>query len=360
MVKNALVFLLGLAAAIPVHAQAVEAKATQPFVFAVSGDSRNCGDIVMPTIAKAAQKDGAKFYLHLGDIRWMSGIDQDIAKRATGPKPGSIAEYRNMAWDDAIQNQFETFGTTPVYVGIGNHEVVAPKTRQQFITRYSKWLDSPVLRQQRLRDNPKDTSPNAYFHWKQAGVDFIYLDNATHDQFDAAQLEWLDGILASARKDASIKSVVVGMHAILPDSLAAGHSMNDWSIGTESGRKVYRDLLLFRKETKKNVYLLASHSHFYMSNVFNSAYWKSNGGVLPGWITGTAGAHRYPLPDTKDQATEARTNVYGYLIGTVKSDGTIAFQFHEVKESDVPAPVVTKFGKSLVHECWKYNTDVPQ
>jgi hypothetical protein len=30
--------------------------------FAVSGDSRNCGDVVMPEIARGAAKDGAKFY----------------------------------------------------------------------------------------------------------------------------------------------------------------------------------------------------------------------------------------------------------------------------------------------------------
>src|ERR1035438_3520244 len=37
--------------------------------FAVSGDSRNCGDIVMPAIAQGVAHDGAAFYWHLGDYR---------------------------------------------------------------------------------------------------------------------------------------------------------------------------------------------------------------------------------------------------------------------------------------------------
>jgi hypothetical protein len=39
------------------------------FRFAVSGDSRNCGDIAMPAIAAGVRKDGAQFYWHLGDYR---------------------------------------------------------------------------------------------------------------------------------------------------------------------------------------------------------------------------------------------------------------------------------------------------
>jgi hypothetical protein len=35
--------------------------------FAVSGDSRNCGDVVMPSIARKVGEDGAAFYGHLGD-----------------------------------------------------------------------------------------------------------------------------------------------------------------------------------------------------------------------------------------------------------------------------------------------------
>ena len=37
--------------------------------FAVSGDSRNCGDVVMPGIAAGVIQSGAIFYWHLGDLR---------------------------------------------------------------------------------------------------------------------------------------------------------------------------------------------------------------------------------------------------------------------------------------------------
>ena len=79
-----------------------------------------------------------------------------------------------------------------------------------------------------------------------------------------------------------VRAVVVGMHAALPDSLASGHSMSDYPAGTQSGRQVYTDLLNFNKQTQKHVYILASHSHFYMSGIFDSDYWRANGGALPG------------------------------------------------------------------------------
>ena len=43
--------------------------------FAVSGDSRNCGDVVMPAIAKQVREDGASFYWHLGDFRAIYDFD---------------------------------------------------------------------------------------------------------------------------------------------------------------------------------------------------------------------------------------------------------------------------------------------
>src|SRR5271167_2227956 len=50
------------------------------WTFAVSGDSRNCGDIVMPAIAQGARRDGAAFYWHLGDYRRISNIDEDYRR----------------------------------------------------------------------------------------------------------------------------------------------------------------------------------------------------------------------------------------------------------------------------------------
>src|ERR1700674_4142543 len=46
--------------------------------FAVSGDSRNCGDVVMPAIAQSVHQRGAEFYWHLGDLRALYDFDEDM------------------------------------------------------------------------------------------------------------------------------------------------------------------------------------------------------------------------------------------------------------------------------------------
>ena len=65
------------------------------------------------------------------------------------------------------------------------------------------------------------------------------------------------------------------MHEALPESISAGHSMNESPTGTESGRRVYADLLRAQNEAHKHVYVLASHSHYYMDGIFNTDYWKT-------------------------------------------------------------------------------------
>src|SRR5579871_4058678 len=57
-------------------AQAGAAEGT--WSFAVSGDSRNCGDLVMPAIAAGVKADHAEFYWHLGDYRAIYTFDEDI------------------------------------------------------------------------------------------------------------------------------------------------------------------------------------------------------------------------------------------------------------------------------------------
>src|SRR4051812_36410076 len=76
--------------------------------FAVSGDSRNCGDVVMPAIANSVLKHQVDFYWHLGDFRKMSGIDEDMAIRYGGLL--SIDDYHRNAWGDFIAHQIAPFG----------------------------------------------------------------------------------------------------------------------------------------------------------------------------------------------------------------------------------------------------------
>ncbi|HLW52059.1 MAG TPA: metallophosphoesterase [Candidatus Angelobacter sp.] len=335
-----------------------ENEAGEGWHFAVSGDSRNCGDVVMPAIAAGAAKNKAAFYWHLGDLRANTRIDEDYEHEPEHrDSPPSKDVYYKTEWDDFIQAQLNPFGSIPVFVGIGNHETYPPKSREQFIIQFADWLDSPVLRAQRLADNPNDHALRSFFHWIQDGVDFIYLDNSTQDQFDAYQLAWFEGVLKRAAANDAVKTVVVGMHAALPDSLASGHSMNDWAVGTASGRQVYADLLNLNHKQHKQVYILSSHSHFFMDGIFASDYWRANGGVLPGWIVGTAGAVRYALPPGAAKAQEARQKVYGYLLGTVHRDRTIDFAFQEIKREDVPGRVSDRYTPAFVDFCFAENTD---
>ena len=142
----------------------------------------------------------------------------------------------------------------------------------------------------------------------------------------------------------------------LPDSISAGHSMNESPQGVISGRQVYEELLKLRDQSHKNVYVLASHSHFFMDGIFNTEYWRAHGGVLPGWIVGTAGAVRYPLPPESADARTAITNVYGYLLATAGADdGNVKFEFKQLQEQDIPADVVQRFTEQFVHECFAAN-----
>lgn len=327
------------------------------FRFAVSGDSRDCGDIVMPAIASKVLARKASFFWHLGDFRSIVDFDADMQHEPEHrSEPMSILQYENSAWNDFIDNQVAPFGSLPVYLAIGNHETIQPKTRDEYLIQFADWLVTPTLRQQRLSDDPRDHRLHAYYHWIRDGVDFICLDNGPRDQFTKPQLEWLERVLKRDESDPAIKTVVVGMHSALPDSLAGSHSMSQYPLGLETGRQLYQRLLRLRDRGGKRVYLLASHSHYYMAGIFNTEYCRTHGGVLPGWIVGTAGASRYALPESSREATEALTRVYGHLLASVHADGQIDFQFERVEEGDVPAAVVKRFTPQFVH--WAFTENV--
>lgn len=314
----------------------------------------------MPAIAKGAAMNQAAFYWHLGDFRAIYRFDQDyeaLHKSSDPSAPMNITAYLASAWQDFIGNQLTAFAGMPVFLALGNHEVIPPKTREQALLQFADWFDAPEIRQQRLRDDPRDHTVRAYYHWMRSGIDFITLDNASLDEFDTDQMKWIQAVLKRDEGDASIRAVIVGMHEALPESISIGHSMNQSSVGQDSGRQVYGWLLDLKQRSNKPVYVLASHSHFYMDGIFNTEYWRGHGGVLPGWIIGTAGAERYPLPPNAADAKSAKAHVYGYLLATVDSSqkNPVHFDFKELKESDVPADVAGRFTVDVVHECWAGN-----
>jgi hypothetical protein len=369
---------------IVVPAKPSDIEPGKPWHFAVSGDSRNCGDVVMPAIAHGADQDKAKFYWHLGDLRAIYDFDEDMLQDAKmNGQHLTIINYETKAWENFKHNQTVPFGPIPFFLGIGNHETISPKNRCEFSKAFDEFLNSRELQQQRLEDDKDpefvkatkqcsagtplpecnssdDTAgihPKTYFHWVVDGVDFIYLDNGTKNQFDQCQMAWFNALAEKDAKSDAVRTLVVGMHEALPYSISQSHSMNESPQGEASGREVYRKLLAL--EGKKKVYVLASHSHYYMEDIFNTQYWKSNGGVLPGWIVGTAGAVRYALPEP-NAAKVAKTNVYGYLLGTVspagQEAGTVQFEFKQLEEKDVPAAIVHGFSQEFVHWCFVDNT----
>jgi hypothetical protein len=335
-----------------------------PWTFAVSGDSRNCGNVVMPAIAAAVHAEGGRFYWHLGDLRRIRGADEDyVRERRFVQAAPTMGEYWADAWPDFLDHQVRAFGATPFFLGIGNHETIDPKTREEFRATFSALLDRPELGRQRRADGRRlplpsaESLPPTYYHWVVGGVDFINLDNATGDSFDEGQLRWFDSLVAADLRNRRIRTLVVGMHEALPHSLAAGHSMCSSDVGIESGEHVYETLVDARKHGK-HVYVLASHSHFYLEDIFATDYWRdpSHGGtVLPGWIVGTAGAARYPLPPEVSPGPGARSHVYGYLTGRVAPGGDVSFNFHELDEADLQRSRPADYEPADVSFCFAEN-----
>src|SRR5271166_480757 len=102
---------------VPTLAPAQAADST--WTFAVSGDSRNCGDFVMPAIAASVKAEKDVFYWHLGDFRAMSGPDQDMQSMQPGGVLLGKADYQPRAWDDFLDHQMAAFGSIPVFLGRG-------------------------------------------------------------------------------------------------------------------------------------------------------------------------------------------------------------------------------------------------
>lgn len=323
--------------------------------FTVAGDSRDCGDLIMPKIAKSIENSRARtpssFYWHLGDLRNLQSPDCDMIIPETGecrripPSWGRfpIDYYLTHAWDDFIQHQIEPFGESSFFVGIGNHELYSNHTREDFRHTFQKWLTQTSIVTQLVIDARKGIlppdPPMTYYHFVMNGVDFIYLDNAGSG-FDGAQVIWFSQVLAADADDASVKTIVVAMHEALPNSTFSSHAMDDTCEGVCSGQRVYD--LLYRASTgskKKNVYVLASHAHNFQENIFQTP--EHQGQVLPGWIIGTAGASQYftneqTKKDDKFKDCWKTKICYGYLLVEVRADGTINPQFQMVTADSEP------------------------
>jgi hypothetical protein len=326
------------------------------WTFAVSGDSRNCGDFVMPAIASGVKAENDAFYWHLGDFRWMSKQDQDLVSMLPAGKELSLDEYHRTAWDDFFTHQMASFGSFPVFLGRGNHETVPPMTRDGYIEKFATFLDRPEIAAQRKADGADAGPVGPWYHWTHEGVDFITLDNASKDEFSDAQLKWLRGVLdRDLAPDSGIRAIVAGMHEALPHSTGSEHAMDDWDLGERTGDKVYT-WFYDAQAAGKHVYLIASHSHYYSPNIYDTAYWKQySNRVVPGLIIGLAGAHRYALPKTAGKG--AKSHIYGFMQGVVSADGQINFKLRELSEEDLIKSRWPNAPLDAIHECVINNAD---
>ncbi len=337
-------------------ASAVAQTSDATWSFAVSGDSRNCGDFVMPALAASVKAEHDAFYWHLGDFRWLSHPDQDLVAMQFAGKEPSMDEYHRIAWDDFLTHQMASFGVFPVFLGRGNHETVAPMTRDSYIKKFSAFLDRPEIAVQRQADGASAALVGPWYHWTHNGVDFITLDNASKDEFSNEQMRWLRGVLdRDLAPDSGIHTIVAGMHEALPHSKGSEHAMDDWELGERSGDLAYT-WFYDAQAAGKHVYLIASHSHYYSPNIFNTSYWKQHSNrVVPGLIIGSAGARRYALPRAADKS--AKTHIYGYVQGLVQPDGQIDFLLHELSEDDLIKSRWPNAPLDAIHECYVNNAD---
>lgn len=341
-----------------VCAQSSHAAAGSPaaWTFAVSGDSRNCGDFVMPVIAARVAVEGDAFYWHLGDFRAIYQLDQDLVSMLPSGKTLTKDEYQKIAWDDFQTHQLAPFGDLPVFLGRGNHETIPPMTRDAYIAKFADYLNRQEIVEQDAKDGagaaPKG-SP--WFHVVRNGVDFITLDNASKDEFSDAQLAWLRGVLdRDLAAGSGVTTIVAGMHEALPHSTSSNHAMDDWPLGVQTGEKAYK-WFAAAQTAGKHVYLVASHSHFYSPAIYDTPFWQQAGMIVPGVIIGSAGAHRYLL--LPSAAPGSKTHIYGYLQATVHADGTIDFAMQEVSEAEMIASKWPNAPLSAIYECFAHNSD---
>jgi hypothetical protein len=350
--------LIALVAVVPAIAPTFAmAQTNSPsWTFAVSGDSRNCGDFVMPAIAAKVKAEKDAFYWHLGDFRWISSPDQDLLAMQPAGTQLSKAEYLQRAWDDFLVHQMASFGSFPVFLGRGNHETVKPMTREGYIAKFSSYLKRPEIEAQRKIDGTAAEPLQPWYHWTHDGVDFITLDNSSRDEFSDAQLSWLRAVLdRDLAPQSGIRTIVAGMHESLPHSISSDHAMDDWDLGIRSGERVYQ-WLYDAQAAGKHVYVISSHSHYYSPNIYNTPYWKQySSTVVTGIIIGSAGAHRYQLP--KDADKSSLTNIYGFLEGAVHADGTIDFALHQLSENDLIQSKWPNAPLDAIHECFIHNSD---
>ena len=123
-----------------------------------------------------------------------------------------------------------------------------------------------MLRAQRRKNTPADPRVTSYYHWIDRRIAFYFLDNATDDQFDDAQVAWFERALTRNSADRSIRTIVARMNKPPPNGYDTATSIKRSPRPRRPDDIVYTDLLKAQRDGHKRVYVLASHQHFYMED----------------------------------------------------------------------------------------------
>jgi len=192
---------------------------TAPVLSCRLGDSRNCGDVVMPAIAGQVVASGASFYWHLGDFRAIYDFDEDMAPphelHLDAPHL-SIINYLQKAWPDFIEHQLHPFGKLEVFLGHRQSRVDFSADARQIRGSVRKLFEQPA---------PSGAAPG---RWRRGGPSHVLSLGHEPHRFPVARQrqqqlrrgadEMDPRAPAADRKSSDITTVVAGMHEALPGS----------------------------------------------------------------------------------------------------------------------------------------------
>ena len=102
---------------------------------------------------------------------------------------------------------------------------------------------------------------------------------------------------------------------------------------------------------------MASHSHFVMDDVLRTPAIGRTRCCLAGSSVLPAQYATGSLRESKSTPHSPRTDVSGFLLATVMSDGSIQFDFQELTLDDLRIANAGKTPDSLVHWCFNENQD---
>ena len=129
--------------------------------------------------------------------------------------------------------------------------------------------------------------------------------------------------------------------------------MSESPRGDKSGREAYEALWHAHDAAHKHVYVLASHSHYYMDNIFETADWKDK--VLPAGSSAQPALNAISYRPKLRPRNTPRPMFMATSIATVAPDGAASFQFQRLSLDDLHAINGSRIPEPLVRWCYENN-----